>query len=114
MQPSNVRFSCFIHTLVCECVFFWCHESNRNSISLIVPSGQRFCVYFKHSAFSAICAISAMGVRGEIVLRAWILMGFLSENTGPAGITPPLYCNGFSTDWTLAYSNMCMFMGTTV
>ena len=44
-----------------------------------------------------------MGVRGGILLKAWILMGFLSEKTGPVGITPPLYCDGFSIDtWTLA------------
>lgn len=69
-----------------------------------MPSGHRLCVYFKHSGPSAVFAISDMGVRGGILLRAWILMGFLSEKTGSARITPPLYCNGFSSDWTLAYS----------
>lgn len=71
---------------------------------LIVPSGHSFWVRFKHSGHSAVFAISAMGVRGGILLRAWILMGFLSEKTGLARITPTLYCNGFSSDWTLVYS----------
>lgn len=69
-----------------------------------MPSRHRFCVYLKHSGLSPVFAISAMGVRGGILLKAWILMGFLSESTGPARITPPLYCNGFSSDWTFAYS----------
>lgn len=69
-----------------------------------MPSGHRFCVRFKHSGPSAVFAISAMGVRGGILLRAWILMRFLSEKTGTVRITPPLYCNGFSSDWTLVFS----------
>lgn len=77
-------------------------------MSLIVPSGHGLCVYFKHSA---VFAISAMGVRGGILLRAWILMGFLSEKTGPARITPPLYCDGFSSDWTLVYSKALSYEG---
>ena len=52
-----------------------------------------------------------MGVRGGILLRAWILMGFLSEKTGPARITPPLYCDGFSSDWTLVYSKALSWGG---
>lgn len=67
----------------------------------IVPSRRSFSVCFKHSVPSAVFAISAMGIRGDILLRAWILMGFLSEKTGHARITPPLYHNGFSSDWTL-------------
>lgn len=71
---------------------------------LIVPCGHSFWVCFKHSGPSAVSAISAMGVRGGILLRAWILMRLLSEKTGPARITPTLYCNGFSSDWALVYS----------
>lgn len=71
------------------------------SIRCIVPSRRSFSVCFKHSVPSAVFAISAMGIRGGILLRAWILMGFLSEKTGHARITPPLYHNGFSSDWTL-------------
>lgn len=66
-----------------------------------MPSRRSFSVCFKHSVPSAVFAISAMGIRGDILLRAWILMGFLSEKTGHARITPPLYHNGFSSDWTL-------------
>lgn len=71
------------------------------SIRRIVPSRRSFSVCFKHSVPSAVFAISAMGIRGDILLRAWILMGFLSEKTGHARITPLLYHNGFSSDWTL-------------
>lgn len=50
------------------------------------------CFYFfRDSCSIAGFAISAMGVRGGIQLSAWILMGFLSEKTGLAKITPPLY-----------------------
>lgn len=73
-----------IHICNIKRVFSCCHECDLASIILIVPSGRRFCVYFKHSA---VFAISDMGVRGGILLRAWILMGFLSEKTAPARIT---------------------------
>lgn len=76
-----------------------------------MPSGLRFCVYFKHRGPSAVFAISAMGVRGGILLRVWILMGFLSEKTGPARITPPLYCDGFSSDLTLVHSKALSLEG---
>lgn len=98
------------HAHVCNVkkVFPRSHKSDQASMSLIVPSGHRLCVYFKHSA---VFAISAMGVRGGILLRAWILMGFLSEKTGPARITPPLYCDGFSSGWTLVYSKALSYEG---
>lgn len=80
-------------------------------MGLIVPGGDRFCICFKHSGPSAVFAISAMDVRGGILLRAWILMGFLSEKTGTARITSLLYCNGFSSDWTLVYSKALSWGG---
>lgn len=45
------------------------------------------------------------------MLRTWILMGFLSEKTGPARITSLLHGNGFSSDWTLAYCEALSLRG---
>lgn len=41
-----------------------------------MPGGRWFCVRFKHRGLIAVLAISAMGVRGGILLRTRILMGF--------------------------------------
>lgn len=69
------------------------------SVSVTVPGGRGFRACFKHGA---VFANSAMSVRGGFLLRLQILMGLLREKTGRARITPPLYNNGFSRDWTLA------------
>lgn len=105
---NSTRTNTHAHVCNVKKVFPRSHKSDQASMSLIVPGGHRLCVYFKHSA---VFAISAMGVKGGILLRAWILMGFLSEKTGPARITPPLYCDGFSSDWTLVYSKALSYEG---
>lgn len=77
------------------------------SLSVIVPGGRGFCVPFKDDS---VFANSAISIRGGVLLRPQILMGLLSEKTGWAWITPPLYNDGFSRDWTLGcQSSVCGF-----